>query len=319
MSSIQEARRGLRIYLATLLGLTLLFSVPDSLLGLLLPAQTLLVFRSIRYFYTSAPFLVWFVVGSFAPAVASMVARYAQGEGFDDVSFSVRGNWTIRALVVASLWPVGAGIVVYGLAWLFGATRFRLGATWYPFHSWGPEQLLGISIGDMPVLRAFLIRLLASVLFAVPFSLVTFGQELGWRGYMLTRLIEGKVPAPIFWNGLAWGLSYLPTLLAPSPTAALEAPWISFCFQVAGMIALSYLLAYLRLRSGSVWPAVLGASGTVVLALSFDAFTWANPFWKGELYLLSLALTTVVVLLLPRSWRVPMEPDSRIASVVTPV
>jgi hypothetical protein len=84
------------------------------------------------------------------------------------------------------------------------------------------------------------------------------------------------------------------------------------------MIALSYLLAYLRLRSDSAWPAVLGASGTVVLSLSFDAFTWANPFWKGELYLLSLALTTVVVLFLPRSWRTPVEPESRSASVVTP-
>lgn len=317
--SLQEARRGLRIYIATLLGLTLLFSAPDRILRLLLPADTLLLARSIRYVYTSAPFLVWFVVGSFAPAVASIVARYAQGEGFDDVSFTVRGNWTIQAMVVACVWPVGAGIVVYGLAWLLGATRFRLGATWYPFGSWGPEQLLGISIAGMHVLRAFLIRLLASVLFAIPFSLVTFGQELGWRGYMLTRLIEGKVPAPIFWNGLAWGLSYLPTLFAPSTTAPVEAPWISFCFQVAGMIALSYLLAYLRLRSGSVWPAVLGASGTVVLSLSFDAFTWANPFWKGELYLLSLALTTIVVLFLPRSWRAPAEAESRTTSVVTPV
>jgi hypothetical protein len=126
--------------------------------------------------------LVWFVVGSFAPAVASIVARYAQGEGFDDVSFSVQGNWTIRAMVIAWFWPVVAGIVVYALAWLFSATRFRLGATWHPFNTWGPEQLLGISIGRMPVVRAFLIRLLASVLFAVPFSIVTFGQELAWRG-----------------------------------------------------------------------------------------------------------------------------------------
>jgi uncharacterized protein len=205
--SVQKARRGLRIYLATLLGLTLLFFTPDRILGWLLPTDTLMLFRGIRHLYASAPFLVWFVVGSYAPAVASIVARYALGEGFDDVSFSVRGNWTIRAMVIAWLWPVSAGIVVYGLAWLLGATQFRFAATWYLFTSWGPEQLLGVSIDGMPVLRAFLIRLPASILFAIPFSIVTFGQELGWRGYMLTRLIEGKVPAPIFWNGLAWGLS----------------------------------------------------------------------------------------------------------------
>jgi len=66
-------------------------------------------------------------------------------------------------------------------------------------------------------------------------------------------------------------------------------------------------------------PGSSGASGTVGLSLSFDAFTWANPFWKGELYLLSLALTTLVVLFLPRSWMVLVEPEARIASIVTPV
>jgi len=315
-SSVQKARRGLRIYLATLAVITLLLAVPDRILALLLPGGTFLLIRSLRHFYASAPFLVWFVVGWFGPALASFIARQVQDEGFDDVSFRLGGEWTGRALLIAWLWPVAAGLVVYGLAWLSGATRMRLGMAWPPFEGWGPEQLVGISISGMPLFRAFVVRLFASVLFAVPISVATFGQELGWRGYMLTRLIDAKIPAPIFWNGLAWGLSYLPTVFRASSTARLESPWISFCFQVAGMIAISYLLAYLRLRSGSVWPAVLGASGTSVLLLAFDAFTWANPFWKGELYLLSLALTTAVVLFLPRPWIArAREPEVAISAI----
>ena len=315
-SSVQKARRGLRIYLVTLIAISVFLTVPDRILGWLLPGDTFLLFRGLRRLYASAPSLVWFIVGWFAPAVASFVARQAQDEGFDDVSFRLHGNWMTRAMWIAWLWPVAAGLAVYGLAGLSGVTRFHLGATWPPFDSWGPEQLAGISLAGMPVVRAFMVRLLASLLFALLFSVVTFGQELGWRGYMLTRLIDAKVPAPIFCNGLAWGLSYLPTLFRPSATARLEAPWISFCFQVAGMIAISYLLAYLRLRSGSIWPAVLGASGTVVLLLAFDAFTWGNPFWKGELYLLSLGLTTAVVLFLPRPWTAQANIEPQVASVV---
>ena len=315
-SSVQTARRGLRVYIVTLFLIIVLLTVPDRILGLLLPGDTFLFVRSLRQLYASAPTLVYFVVGWFAPAVASLLTRQVQNEGFEDVSFRLRGNWTVNAMLIAWLWPVAAGLVVYGLAWFSSVTRFHLGATWPPFESWGPEQLVGISLAGVPVFRAFIVRLLAALLFALLFSVVTFGQELGWRGYMLTRLIDAKVPAPIFWNGLAWGLSYLPALFRPSPTARLEAPWISFSFEVAGMIAISYLLAYLRLRSGSIWPAVLGASGIVVLSLSFDAFTWANPFWKGELYLLSLGLTTAVVIFLPRPWAAQPKLEPEVASVV---
>jgi uncharacterized protein len=313
-SAVEKARRGLRIYLVSLLVITVLLTVPDRILEFLLPGDTFLLVRSLRRLYASAPSFVWFIVGWFAPAMASFIARQIQDEGFDDVSFRLRGNWTLPAIGIAWLWPVGAGLAVYGLAWLSGVTRFHLVATWPPFGSWGPEQLVGISLGGIPLQQAFITRLIASLLFVPFYGVVVFGQELGWRGYMLTRLIDAKVPAPIFWNGLAWGLSYMPILFRPSPTASLEAPWISYCFEVAGMIAISYLLAYLRLRSGSIWPAVLGASGMVVLFLSFDAFTWANPFWKGELYLLSLGLTTAVVLFFPPPWAAQpiLEPEAAV-------
>ncbi len=179
LSSVQKARRGLRIYLATLAVITALLATPDRILAMLLPGGSSLLVRSLRHFYASAPFLVWFVIGWFGPALASLVARQLQGEGFDDVSFELRGSWMGSAMLIAWLWPVVAGLVVYGLAWLSGATRMRLGTAWLPFGGWGPEQLVRISLTGMPLLQAFLIRLLASLLFAVPCSVVTFGQELG--------------------------------------------------------------------------------------------------------------------------------------------
>jgi hypothetical protein len=78
-------------------------------------------------------FSVGFVVGSFAPAVASIIARLAQNEGLDDVSCTVRSSWTIRAIVIAWGWPVAAGLAVYGLTWISGAPRFRLNAAWPPY------------------------------------------------------------------------------------------------------------------------------------------------------------------------------------------
>ncbi len=39
------------------------------------------------------------------------------------------------------------------------------------------------------------------------------------------------------------------------------------------------------------------------MGMAFDGLTIANPFWKGELYLLSVALGAAVLFLVPRPWR----------------
>jgi membrane protease YdiL (CAAX protease family) len=31
------------------------------------------------------------------------------------------------------------------------------------------------------------------------------GEEIGWRGYMLTRLIDAGVPRPVLASGAIWG------------------------------------------------------------------------------------------------------------------
>jgi membrane protease YdiL (CAAX protease family) len=54
---------------------------------------------------------------------------------------------------------------------------------------------------------------------------VAAGEEIGWRGYMLTRLIDARVPAPILTSGIVWALWHLPLVLgggypvASSPVA----------------------------------------------------------------------------------------------------
>src|SRR3712207_7188827 len=39
------------------------------------------------------------------------------------------------------------------------------------------------------------------------------GEEIGWRGYMLTRLIDAGVPRPVFASGLIWALWHVPLVL----------------------------------------------------------------------------------------------------------
>lgn len=298
MSSTKEARRGLRVYLIVLLAIT-------SLLVFILWINSRL-----------AQFPAGVLLLSCSPAIASVIARLALRDGFEDVSFRLRGDWAAQSMLIAWLWPVLGGTITYGAAWLAGVTQFRLTSAGPPFGTWGPEKLIGISIVAMPVFDGFLVRLVSCLLFTVVCCVQSFGEEIGWRGYMLTRLFDARVRAPVFWNGLAWGLWHFPSLLTRAPSRPTEPRLVSFSFFVAGTICASYLLAYLRLRSGSVWPAVLGhASYNCVLAMAFDGFTAATPVWRGELHLLSVAVIVVIMLLVRPAWVVRHRPDTDASTI----
>ena len=39
------------------------------------------------------------------------------------------------------------------------------------------------------------------------------GEEIGWHGYMLTRLVDAGMAKPILTSGLIWGLWHVPLIL----------------------------------------------------------------------------------------------------------
>lgn len=297
--SKQQARRGLVVFMLALVAtmsvsIWLSRSIPRPALPTIFFNFEIIVFLS------------------YSPAIAALFARLALREGFKDVSFRLRGEWATQAMLIAWLWPAVCGAFTYGLAWFFGLTRFAW-TSHGSYGSWGPETLFGVSIFGMVPLTAFAVRLAASLLFALIGCVQSFGEEFGWRGYMLTRLFDAKIPVPLFWNGLVWGVWHVPFFLVLSSDMNRPEPAsVSLFFFVAGTIAGAYLLGYLRLRSGSIWPAVLAhASGNAVLVWAFDGLTGANVFWKGELYLLTTALPLAVLFFVRRPWIVRHWPHDR--------
>ena len=288
--SKREARRGLTVFVLTLFASTL-------------AAYFLDLYRP-RVYWHWWPFTRWVVLSS-VPGIAAILTRTILREGFRDLSFRLRGEWVGKAMVVGWLAPLASGLVTYGLVWASGAARFRQG--WH----WGPERLVGISIATMVPLRGFLVRMAVCLLYSWFLCLQSAGQEIGWRGYMLTRLYDAKVSVPIFWNGLFAALWWLPFMLHDRRTPEPEPFAVSFFFFVAGTIASSYLIGYLRLRSGSIWPAVIcSASVNSVLGVGFASFLDANEFVRGEVYLLNFAVWVLALLFVKRPWPLRYFPES---------
>ena len=110
-------------------------------------------------------------------------------------------------------------------------------------------------------------------------ALAAFGEELGWRGFLVPALRRYGTWASLLISGVIWGLWHAPIILLgydfgrTDPTGVL--------FMIGGCVVWGVLLGWLRLRSASMWPAVfahgaLNASAAMYLWF-FAAGSRADP------------------------------------------
>ncbi|MGL4177827.1 MAG: CPBP family glutamic-type intramembrane protease [Dermatophilaceae bacterium] len=224
-----------------------------------------------------------------SPALAAVVTRLVRREGWRDVSWRFGGRAGWRAIGVGVLLPPGIGLVSYGVAWASGLVGFD------PDGSEGEGTI-----------AAFLVTLLiAGTVTGLSLALVAVGEELGWRGHMLTRMVDAGMPRPVLLSGLLWGLWHLPlTFLvgyAAGSSVALAAPLLVLQITAAGVV-----IGWLRLSTGSVWPAVVFHGWwNALIQTAFDPASTGDGHetWVGESGVLTTGLLVVLALvLLRRPW-----------------
>ena len=129
-------------------------------------------------------------------------------------------------------------------------------------------------------------------------ALVALGEELGWRGLLLTEV------RPLGWwqanlvIGAAWGAWHAPLILLgglnyPRHRAAGLATMVLFC------VAAGLILSYLRLRSRtllapSAFHGMINGIGSSFVAITVDA----NPLVGSVAGLVGIAALGLVALLL---------------------
>src|SRR5262249_49942810 len=139
----------------------------------------------------------------YIPSIASIVARLVLREGFGDISLRWGGSEGRRAALLGLVYPIAVGFVAYGIAWSMGLAQFRLPLS--------PRSHLYADSAVMSLTASFFI---AATLGTAVSCLLAFGEEVGWRGYMLTRLITVGVPRPVFISGLIWAFWHVPMIVS---------------------------------------------------------------------------------------------------------
>jgi uncharacterized protein len=279
-----RARRGLAVYFAVVVPLTALFEA--------------MVIISGDFSWTWA--LMW------TPAVASVVARLVLREGFADVSFRLGGRRGWKAIGLALIFPIVVGLIAYSIPWVTGLVQFRP----------APIGLVAPYVADAaPPAVVFVVNLAVAATILTVFSARTAaGEEFGWRGYMLTRLIDAGVPRPVLVSGLIWGVWHVPLILGGVYLVG-PPPLLAAALWMVTATAFSFVFARLRLETGSVWPAVaLHAAWNAVIQAAFDPAS-AGPqatLWVGESgVLVALAMVVAAAAFSYGWWTVRRVPGAR--------
>ena len=100
------------------------------------------------------------------------------------------------------------------------------------------------------------------------------GEEIGWRGFLVPELSKTfSFTSTALISGLVWALWHYPILIFGDYNAGTATWYALTCFTVM-VVADSFIMAWLRLRSGSLWTgALLHASHNLYIQAIFTPLT----------------------------------------------
>lgn len=151
-------------------------------------------------------------------------------------------------------------------------------------------------------------------------AIAAFGEEIGWRGFLVPALRRyGTWPALLI-SGVVWGLWHAPIILLGYNFGRTDVTGV--LLMTAGCVAWGVLFGWLRLRSGSVWPAVF-AHGALNAAAGLPLILYAAGTRPDPALALSLGASgwivcalVVVALMLTGQFR--RQPDLAAATRPAP-
>ncbi|WP_276353361.1 type II CAAX prenyl endopeptidase Rce1 family protein [Cohnella caldifontis] len=226
----------------------------------------------------------------FTPMLAALLMMLAftkdgyRKEGWKKLGLHKLG---LRGWPFALLVPIAPLALSYLAAWGFGLSEWRV-----------PDKLLGFEWTAAPIV--LIVVYIKSVLFE------SLGEELGWRGYMLPRLMKMGERRATLLNGLVHGVWHAPIILNTSEYHAGENVWVLFPLMLLSTMFLAPVIGRLRLKTGSVWTASMMHT-THNLVWAVLAELWVNrsdaASWiSGDM---SLVVTLFYMGLTLWMWRKP--------------
>jgi membrane protease YdiL (CAAX protease family) len=257
--------------------------------------------------------IITFVVLAFALSSVGYFATVASGEP------------SVLLLVAPALAALLTRFVfqhnVRGFAWQLPSLRFALLAYLLPFLVSGSVFILAwVLFGyyttdntDTGLIQGFAVSASIGFLAAAVFG---FGEELGWRGFLVPELAKVTSFTKVaLISGAIWALWHWPLILfAADVTDFDKAPaWFTLPVFSITIVAAGTVMAWLTLRTRSIWPAVImhGSQNAITQGFFADYTTQEgnSVYYVSEIgALIAVAWVVAAILFWRRRQALPAGP-----------
>lgn len=192
------------------------------------------------------------------PAVSAFITQLIYGRNLRGFGWGL-GN--LSWYLLSYFLPAVSGVLAYGFIWVTGLGRINLS---YQFNFF----------------RLAIVGTIIHIVFAA-------GEEIGWRGFFVPNLFKVMgFTRTCLLSGIIWSVWHFPLVMLGKYLSNIPLA-ISLVQLTIVLLAMSFIINWIRLKSGSVWPAVLlHASHNFYMQNLFDPMTkLTSPFaqyFSGE-------------------------------------
>jgi membrane protease YdiL (CAAX protease family) len=219
------------------------------------------------------------ILSMFTPTIAVLLMLLViTRDGYRRAGWADLGlhRWGWSGMGLAVFMPMVVLGSSYGLIWLTGLA-----------------DVVPPSFASLARLPNFLIGLILTT----SFSLV---EEVGWRGYLLPRLLPLGTRRALLLNGLLHGLFHMPLMMLTTFYNSEGDRLIVIPIFLATFTAAGVFYGYLRLKTDSVWPAAVTHQVWNTIWETFTAMTvtglpFVTAYLIGETGIVTLLSLVMVV------------------------
>jgi membrane protease YdiL (CAAX protease family) len=162
-----------------------------------------------------------------SPALAAILTQIAFRGSLGELGWRLGPT---RYLLWGALIPLAYSAAIYALAWATGLAGFQ-----------SPPANLVILFVPGLLLACF----------------AALGEEIGWRGFLVPHLMSTTTfRNTVLISWIVWAVWHYPAIIWADYHS--EAPlWFDLTSLTIAILGMSAMTAWMRLRSGSIWPAVI--------------------------------------------------------------
>lgn len=218
----------------------------------------------------------------FFPSIGVILTRLITKEGFKNAWLHPNLKKNLRFYLLAWFGPAVLTFAGMGLYFLLFPDNLDLSFSYFTATleaAGAPMETLPIPIGLLMIVQCVQAVSLAPILnFAT-----CFGEEWGWRGYLLPKVSKHySTLSTLLITGIIWGLWHAPLTII-GHNYGLEYwgfPFTGIAMMCVFCIVLGVFLSYITLKTKSCIPAILAHAATNGIAAIGIYFTYdgGNPF-----------------------------------------